>query len=230
MIIEIVSATRLPENSFWKESPLGLSLIHLRFDERLKNHIVFSNQRGLSEIYNSRISSPESSDILIFIHDDVWIDDFFLADHVIQGLKEFDIIGVAGNKRIALHQPSWIFIDDQFTWDKDNLSGAVAHGPLPFGRVTYYGKVPAACELLDGVFLAAVKSTLQANMTYFDHTFDFHFYDLDFCRTARSKGLRLGTWHISITHTSGGSFGSPAWAAKRDAYRKKWEESSDGHQ
>lgn len=223
-MIEIVAATRLPENSFWKESPLGISLIRLSFDERLKNYIAFSNQRGLPEIYNSRIRSSESPDMLIFIHDDVWIDDFFLADHVIQGLKEFDIIGVAGNKRLVPNQPSWAFVDDKFTWDsKNNLSGAVAHGPLPFGPVSHYGKVPADCELLDGVLLAACKPKLNESAAYFDTSFDFHFYDLDFCRTARSKGLRMGTWHITITHKSGGSFGSPAWIAKRDAYRIKWK-------
>ena len=40
---------------------------------------------------------------------------------------------------------------------------------------------------------------------FFDPAFDFHFYDLGpLCQTAREKGLRLGTWHISITHNSGG--------------------------
>ena len=52
-----------------------------------------------------------------------------------------------------------IFIDEKFTWDrKKNLSGAVAHGPTPFGQISFYGKVPATCELLDGVLLAARKS------------------------------------------------------------------------
>lgn len=221
--IELVAATRQPENRFWKESPLGLSLIRLGFDERLKNCIIFNNRRGLPEIYNSRIRSPESPDVLIFTHDDVWIDDFFVADHVMEGLRQFDVIGVAGNKRLLPEQPSWAFIDDKFTWDnRDNLSGSVAHSDFPFGPVSHYGKVPADCELLDGVFLAVHKPKLTESATFFDPSFDFHFYDLDFCRTARSRGLRLGTWHITITHRSGGGFDSPAWTVKRDAYRKKW--------
>jgi hypothetical protein len=223
-MIEIVSATRLAENSFWIASPLGLSLTRLSFDNRLKHYISFSHQQGLPELFNSRILSPDSPDILIFMHDDVWIDDFFLADHVIQGLREFDIIGVAGNKRLLSSQPSWAFVDDKFTPDsQNNLSGSVAHGDLPFGSVSHYGDVPADCELLDGVLLAAYKPKLTASATYFDTTFDFHFYDLDFCRTARSKGLRIGTWHISITHSSVGSFGSQGWIEKRDAYRIKWK-------
>ncbi len=223
-MIEIVSATRLPESSFWKEAPLGMSLIRLGFDTRLKHYIAFNNQRGLPELYNSRILSPESPEVLIFMHDDVWIDDFFLVDHVMQGLKVYDIIGVAGNKRLVSMHPSWAFVDDKFTWDKkNNLSGAVAHGSLPFGPVSYYGKVPADCELLDGVFLAVWKSKLNTSEIYFDTTFDFHFYDLDFCRTARTKGLRIGTWHVSITHSSEGSFGSAGWVAKKDAYRRKWK-------
>ena len=111
-----------------------------------------------------------------------------------------------------------------FTWDrKENLSGSVAHGATPFGSISHFGDVPAKCELLDGVLLAARKSRLQDSSVLFDPAFDFHFYDLDFCRTAREKGLRLGTWHISITHNSGGSCGSPAWTVKRDEYRRKWK-------
>ena len=75
---------------------------------------------------------------------------------------------------------------------------------------------------LDGVLLAARAGTLQREAIGFDEDFDFHFYDLDFCRCARALGLRLGTWPIRITHRSGGGYGSPAW---REGYRKyiaKW--------
>jgi len=56
----------------------------------------------------------------------------------------------------------------------------------------------------------------------FDPRFDFHFYDMDFCRTARKAGLRLGTWPICLTHQSGGNFASDAWKEKCRLYREKW--------
>jgi GT2 family glycosyltransferase len=222
-MIEIVSATRLSAQDFGKKSLLGISLRRLSFDVRLTSHIAYENKRGLPEIFNERIDADSDAEVLVFIHDDVWIDDFFFADHIIHGLARFDVIGVAGNRRRVPNQPAWLFVDDAFTWDdKENLSGAVAHGSGPFSKVSYYGDSPADCELLDGVMLAVRKNTLRGKSAYFDPDFDFHFYDLDFCRTARRHGLRLGTWQIPITHSSGGSFGSPAWLSARDRYRKKW--------
>jgi GT2 family glycosyltransferase len=224
-MIEIISATRHNEQFFWERSPLGISLRRLSFDIRLTPYITFSNTTGIGEIYNRRINSPSSNDILAFIHDDVWIDDFYLTDHIVQGLEHYDVIGVAGNVRRVPCQPSWAFMNDTFTWDeKKNLTGAVAHGPAPFGMISYYGNVPADCELLDGVFLATRRSKLNASNVYFDPAFKFHFYDLDFCRTARQNNLRLGSWPIAITHESGGSFGSLEWKNMYATYLQKWKE------
>ena len=222
-MIEIVSATRLPEADFWNRSPLGLSLRRLAHDSRLVASLAFANQRGLPDIYNARISAKNDNDILVFIHDDVWIDDYFLGDRVIEGLRTYDVIGVAGNRRRITNQPAWAFIDGKFTWDdRINLTGSVAHGSSPCGPVSFFGKAPDDCERLDGVFLAAKKSTLITNGVFFDARFNFHFYDMDFCRSARQCGLRLGTWPICMTHQSGGAFGTERWNEKYRAYIEKW--------
>jgi GT2 family glycosyltransferase len=222
-VIEIVSATRCSESDFWDRSPLGLSLRRLKHDERLVPRIAFSNRRGLPEIYNARIRAESAADMLVFMHDDVWIDDYFLADRVIDGLGSYDVIGVAGNKRRVGRQPAWATVDTEFAWDdKVHLTGSVAHGPRPFGGVTYFGPVSATCELLDGVFLAAQTAVLLENEVLFDPRFDFHFYDMDFCRRARQRGLRLGTWPICLTHQSGGAFGTPPWQRKYHEYLEKW--------
>ncbi len=223
-MIEIISATRLTEDAFRKTSALGMSLQRLSHDARLATHVVFENSRGLPDVFNERILAQEDHEILIFIHDDVWIDDYFLVDRVIEGLKSYDVIGVAGNRRRVQNQPAWAFIDSKPTWDDmNNLSGSVAHGAHPCGAVSVFGPAPADCELLDGVFLAARKSTLASNDVLFDPRFDFHFYDMDFCRSARKNGLRLGTWPICLTHQSGGAFGSRAWLDKYLVYLRKWE-------
>lgn len=222
-MIDIVSATRLSEIDFWNKSPLGISLRRLAHDRRLVARLTFANRRGLPEIYNTRISAGDSSDMLVFVHDDVWIDDYFLADRVIEGLRNYDVIGVAGNRRKVQHQPAWAFVDTKFTWDdRAHLTGSVAHGGHPFGPISYFGAVPADCELLDGVFLAANTATLKENKVFFDPRFEFHFYDMDFCRSARQCGLRLGTWPICLTHQSGGAFGTQPWKQKYRAYIEKW--------
>lgn len=222
-MIEIISATRLSESDFWSKSALGISLRRLGYDGRLVARVSFLNLRGLPEIYNAGISAESNNDILVFIHDDVWIDDYYLSDRIIEGLRTYDVIGVAGNRRKVQQQPAWAFLDTKFNWDdRANLTGAVAHGKSPFGPISFFGPVPADCELLDGLFLAAKKTVLTANGVLFDPRFDFHFYDMDFCRNARQRGLRLGTWPICLTHQSGGAFGTKKWSEMYRAYIEKW--------
>lgn len=222
-MLRMIVATRSAEQDFLKNTALGMSLQRLAFDRRLVARIAFSNKRGLPEIYNPSILKAAPDDILVFVHDDVWLDDYFLVDRIEEGLQKFDVIGLAGNRRKVPGQPAWAFIDAKFTWDdKTHLSGSVAHGKNPFGAVSHFGPAGQECELLDGVFLAARASALQEKGVLFDPRFDFHFYDMDFCRTARKQGLRLGTWPICLTHQSGGAFGSPGWQQKYQAYLEKW--------
>lgn len=223
-MIEVISATRKSEEDFWENSATGISLRRLSFEKKIIHHIEYSNQRGLPEIYNERISAKNESQFLVFMHDDVWIEDLFFSQSVMQGLTQYDIIGVAGNRRRIPFQPSWCFIDSKMTPDKrENLSGTIAHGMDPFGIAFHSGPAPADCELLDGVFIAARKSVLLENNVRFDPSFNFHFYDLDFCRTARKNKLRVGTWPISLTHQSPGLFNSSAWKEKYQNYIEKWK-------
>jgi len=220
--VEIVTATRLSEQEFWSKSALGISLRRLALDTRIAAHIAFENQRGLPDVFNARIDAQDSQEVLVFMHDDVWIDDLSLAEHVIEGLKTFDVIGVAGNRRRIKNQPGWKFVDDNLTSDApENLSGRIAHGNRPYGPMSIFGEVPAECELLDGVFMAVKKSTLLDRSIRFDPRFQFHCYDMDFCRSAREQGLRLGTWAIALTHQSEGNFRS-RWRETSRVYLDKW--------
>jgi GT2 family glycosyltransferase len=222
-VIDIISATRLSESDFWNRSALGISLRRIGYDRRLVARLAFESRRSLPLIYNARISAANSNDMLIFIHDDVWINDYFLVDRVIEGLRTYDVIGIAGNRRRIPYQPAWLFPDTNLTMDdRANLSGSIAHGQSPFSQISFFGAAPSDCELLDGVFLAARKTSLTTNGVLFDPQFDFHFYDLDLCRSARQCGLRLGTWPICLTHQSGGAFGSQEWNTKYRAYIEKW--------
>ncbi len=222
-MIEIVSATRMTKDAFWAQSALGRSLTRLEPDDRWVPRVAFENRRGLPEVFNERIDLQTEHDILVFMHDDVWIDDFFLCDHLAEALDEFHVVGVAGNSRRVARQPAWLFVDERLEWDdRANLSGGIAHGAEPCGKVELFGPAPAECELLDGVFLATRRSTLAKHGVRFDPRFAFHFYDLDFCRSARAKDLRLGTWPICLTHQSGGKFGAPDWRATYAKYLEKW--------
>lgn len=218
-LIEFVSATRSTGEGFLQSAPLGRSLARLRYDPRVSARITAENTDGLPEVYNAAIDADGAADVLVFTHDDVWIDDFFIVDRLLEALLRFDVVGVAGNVRAAQGHTKWAHRTD---WGY--LSGAVAHGKGPFGQVIGFGAVPQACELLDGVFLAARRSTLRLNGVRFDPQFRFHCYDLDFCRTARRAALRVGTWPIAITHESVGNFRSEAWQQGAALYRAKWRD------
>lgn len=224
-LIEIISASRHSSETFWQETALGQSIQRLSPDSRLSFHIRCSNTRGLPEVYNARLAQDEGPDIKVFMHDDVWIDDHFFVEHIISGLQHYDVIGVAGTTRRVPNQPGWACIGiegKELVYEKRKyLSGVIAHGQQPFGKLARFGAVPATCELLDGVMLAARRSVLRANAVMFDPLFDFHYYDLDFCRTARNQGLSLGTWPIALTHQSQGVLG-PHWHHCRRIYFSKW--------
>ncbi len=224
-MIEIIIASRLSKNDFWDKSATALSLRRLEYDDRWVPRVAFENKQGLPDVYNAHISSGASDSILVFIHDDVWIDDLFFTDRIIEGLQIYDVIGVAGNRRRIPYQPGWPFKDINFSWDdRANLSGVLGHGEKSLSPINYLGPVPADCEFLDGIFLAAKKEVLRANGLFFDPQFDFHFYDMDFCRSARQRGMRLGTWPICLTHQSEGSFGSEQWFQKYFSYITKWQD------
>jgi GT2 family glycosyltransferase len=143
-----------------------------------------------------------------------------------QGLGAFDVIGLAGNRRRVPRQPGWLFLDERLTPDnRENLSGAVGHGRgLPLDTIDVFGPSGQPVKLLDGLFLAVGSETLRAKSIRFDERFDFHFYDVDFCRQAENAGLRMGTWPISVVHESSGGFISDGWRRGYESYLDKWGE------
>lgn len=182
---------------------------------------------GLSEAYNQFLDQAPAGAFLLFVHDDVYIHDWFFVQRLEEAFTRFDVVGLAGNRVPDLRQPSWAlrFDGDEapLGWqDPSQLSGAVGHGDPARPSVTVYGPCPAACPLLDGLFLAVNVDALRAASVRFDPRFRFHGYDLDFCRAATAAGLRVGTWPIAVTHASGGSFGAEDWKHAARLYKAKW--------
>jgi GT2 family glycosyltransferase len=226
--VRVVSATRLGEREFWKTSALGQSLKIWRNDPRVLIDVAYDNKQGLPTVYNAALGRAAANEAVLFIHDDVWLEDPQWVDKLFVALGRFDVVGVAGNTRRIKGQRSWLYTryegeGERFWLDHPHLSGSVQHGPRPGGEATVYGPAPARCELLDGVFIAVRNDVAARSGVAFDTRFDFHFYDLDFCRTARSRGLTLGTWPVTLTHQSGGAFSSDGWKQGLARYQRKWK-------
>jgi len=130
----IIAATQKTEEQFWESSALGRSLKWLMpLDARLHPHISCTNRRGLPEIYNAAIDAAPSDAVLVFMHDDVWIDHLTgFTKALDEGLQRFQVLGVAGNRRRQAHQPAWGFINRHLHPEEARyLSGGVGHGETP---------------------------------------------------------------------------------------------------
>jgi len=222
--IRVICATRADRETFFSSTALGKSLsLHRPPDVELR--LFPRNDQGLPSVYNTAIAeSAREPVILLFIHDDVHLCDFHWPERLREALSTFDVIGLAGNRRRVPGQPGWGITDEKFTMDKRaNLSGAVAHGPgFPPRSVDVFGPSRQQVVLLDGLFIAVRSDALQAKSLHFDERFDFHFYDLDFCRQAEQSGLTMGTWPISVVHESPGGYASDGWRRGYDRYVEKW--------
>jgi tetratricopeptide (TPR) repeat protein len=229
--IRFVSATRLSNEQFFATAALGRSLpIYRTFPKRqhIELRLFANNKEGLPSIYNIAIEEARSDPaILVFIHDDVFLSDYYWAEHLTEALSHFDLVGLAGNRRRVPRQASWMYLDDHFTRDNyDNLSGVLGHGnPFPdLRQLSVYGEPGQEVKLLDGVMLAIRSDTLIAKDLRFDPRFKFDFYDMDFCRQAEMKNIRMGTWAISLVHASAGALGVDSWRAAYRDYLDKYDE------
>jgi hypothetical protein len=219
----VVSASRCDAEAFATDTWLGRSLA------RPAHHggetlIRFANDQSLACTYNAAIDQASPDTLIAFCHDDIWLGDRPLAPELNEALQSFDLVGVAGSSRLLPGQSSWCCLPNSPIWDHDHLVGQIRHGDPHTSHRTVFGPTPASALLLDGVFLAARAGTLQRSGVRFDEQFDFHFYDLDFCRCASAAGLRLGVWPLALIHASGGNPGTPGWLRCWERYRRKWGE------
>jgi GT2 family glycosyltransferase len=229
--LALVSASQVPPEPFTDATYLGRSLMRIPESLRPPLNIAFANvgprAMGLGEIFNKALDATDAQTNLVFLHDDVYLNDWFFAQRVREALGHFDVVGVVGSVNPDLTQPSW-----GLRFDKDlnatgwqpglQRSGAVNHFDYACPKLSVYGPTPLPCRLLDGLFIAINTAAVKKSGVRFDSRFRFHCYDIDFCRSATERGLRIGTWPISLTHNSGGSYGSDAFKQAARAYLKKW--------
>lgn len=219
--IRFVSATRLTTAEFRRSSLLASSLHRLSQRCHFEADISYENKAGLPEVYNRTLRTCAGDEILVFVHDDCRLEDWFLPERLAEALQQFDIIGLAGNRRRVKRQTAWHW--DGIKWDWQHFSGAVGYMNGTRHEVTHFGDCPAEVKLLDGLFLGAQADVLRGAGVEFDQRFQFHLYDIDFSRTCENAGLRLGTWPIAITHGSPSEgYETPEWLAESRKYLAKW--------
>lgn len=225
MTVRVVCATRGSTDDFAR-TMTGQSLARSAETAPCELRLFEANSRGLPSVYNTAIEESEADPaLLVFVHDDVLLADYFWTDRVRAGLGQFDLVGVVGNRRRARNQAGWIMLDDRGHLDSTaNLSGAIGQGDrFPPQRLDVFGSPGQACRLMDGVFLAADSEMLHDTGLRFDARFSFHFYDLDLCRTAEILNLTMGTIPLTLVHAGLGDIDG-AWHEAYATYLDKWRE------
>jgi protein O-GlcNAc transferase len=222
--IGLVSATRSDRDSFMQSTALGKSLAQLQaLKVPFDLYLAERNKRPLATHYNRVIEKAPADQILVFVHDDVGLLDRHITQRLQEGLRQFDALGVVGNRIMRPRQPAWSFPEKIGQWDMAHrLLGAVHHS-LPDGRevFTRYGDTRCKAAVIDGLFIAAKAGVLRSKSLAFDPAFAFHFYDLDFCLQLNKAGLHTGVWPIAISHGSAGGYDSDAWRQSYQIFCKK---------
>lgn len=227
--VVLVCASRCDPEWFEKATPLGRSLQQFPEILRPECHLLLANKGadaiGLSEFYNQAIDAIDGDALVVFVHDDAYIHDWNLRFTLAQALCFWDVVGVVGAARVPYGQPSWSYelADDGGPRLSRQVlrSGTINHVDPALIRPSFYGPAPMQCDLLDGVFLAADLRRLRQMQVRFDPGFRFHCYDIDFCYTARARGLTLGTWPVMLTHTSPGCW-DQQWQLAARNLQAKW--------
>ena len=193
-------------------------------DVHVKVYVEFENKNGLPNVYNKAIDNSTDFDFVVFVHDDIWLNDVFFFDKVIN--SKFDIVGAVGGCYWGV--PSGYPIDAKpLIWTTATCgrgaSGFMNHD-LKNGYFlpSSYGVAPKETTTLDGSIIIFTRKAIQAGLRW-DEQFNFHFYDMDICFSARRLGLKVGTANILLTHESvGGSVVQPEFMESQIRFIEKW--------
>ena len=184
---------------------------------------------GLSELYNSFLTkkNEEKYDIVVFVHDDVYIDDLKLRGKLYKSvfIDGYDIVGPAGSSTCKIKEPAlWHLMADK----KTDWSGCVYHPAAADTTqiiATSFGPVPKRCLVLDGLFLAVNIASVRKHKWRFNTNYNFHHYDIASCIDANSKQLKLGTTPIHVVHDSPGltSLQDPDWGKSQSIFLEEYK-------
>jgi len=197
--------------------------------------------RGICAKYNRGIERvlehKTDQDWVVFSHDDVVLKTN--PDQVCKSLEEIgtkgaEIACAAGNVGIPAINPGYWW--DGLTTAQFRGSGAVVHRtPETEGvfHIESYGPYPQQVAVFDGLWFAVKIGALHNSKLRFEENFPgYHYYDADFCATARSLDFQIWTADVLVLHDKWGrgiqdlSFGEhqklfiEKWSKQKHLYYK----------
>jgi hypothetical protein len=226
--ITAVIATQAKSMQEFEKRPIFSSLQRL-FDmkdlfskDKFDFVIVKNNKDGLSKVYNKFLEDPKhSKEILLFVHDDVEIEDMFLIEKLQN--SPYDVTGLAGSKKADLTKPpGWHLMSTREDW-----VGEVAHAEIKDGKknvwTTCFGPTDSRALLIDGLFIAVDVKSLKEKNIKFNEKFEFHHYDLSFCIDCNKAKVKIGVLPIRVVHHGlGDSMISEEWKVSAEIFKQTY--------
>lgn len=184
--------------------------------------ITYNNKIGLCESYNKIINQPVEHEYIVLCHHDVSLQYANLEYGIKEGLKRFDVIGVAGGRNPKVVEKNlW-----HWMMPREDYRGMAAHSDGQ-GKMfmTNFGVTPDRVALLDGVFLAFEHEKIKKSKARFDEQFIWHHYDVDFSLTCNQNKLKLGVYPIFVYHESPGlkNIDDIEWNRSNQCFISKWK-------
>jgi hypothetical protein len=204
----------------FSNTPTAISLEKLNLLHLTK--VVYDNKQGLPSIYNSFLKNPENKDkFLVFLHDDILLEDVFILEKLKVAFESYDIVGLAGTKQCNLSVPAcaWHLMSD-----RNQFVGEVCHTKDKMFWTNSYGPTPSRALLIDGLFIAVNASKAIETSTEFDEDFTFHHYDISFCLNANKNKLKIGVYPIKVVHFGlGDSMLNDDWKVSNEKFKSKYK-------
>jgi GT2 family glycosyltransferase len=224
--ITAVIATEAESMSAFESKPIFKSL-QRHYDTRdlfsqnkFEFVIVKGNKEGLSSLYNKYIEDPKyTKDILLFVHDDVELEDMFLIEKLQN--SPYDVTGLAGTKKADMSlPPAWHLMSKKEDW-----VGEVAHASTASDKkevwTTVFGPTNSRALLIDGLFIAVNVESVKEKQVKFDENFKFHHYDLSFCIQCNKAKLKIGVLPIRVVHHGlGDSMLTDEWKESANIFKQ----------
>ena len=213
---KIIVATPFTSEEFKEKSAIAIFLDKTGYTAE----VVYENKEALTKVYNRFITEENRNTKIIFVHDDVLIEDLFFMDKLNLAFEKFDIVGLAGAKscNIAADYPAWHLMAP-----REDLVGEVSHSRGGINWTTVFGKTPNRVLMIDGLFIAVDIAKLLDTNTRFDEEFTFHHYDITFCLNANKNKLKMGVYPIRVVHFGlGDSMNTPEWQESSVKFKEKY--------
>lgn len=178
------------------------------FTSKFNVKFIENNNQSLSVNYNKFIDKKflKKHDIILFIHDDVYIDDLECFSKLYSYIYEYkyDIVGVAGGSDVQVKKPAlWhLMSKNRFGYISHPSGDDISEPNLR--TIASFGPTPKRCLVVDGVFIGLNLARAIDTGWRFNESYDFHHYDLSSCIDANKLKLKIGVAPINILHNSPG--------------------------